>query len=223
VLQINPVNSQALLLRSTMLAEEKKYGEAIGDVDRLLKLSPKNIELRLHVASLFSAGGWPRKAISLIGEVLSDDPDNWMALRSRGDVYLSIGDHAKAVADFEKALKAQPENSGILNNFAWVLATSPDDKVRNAKRSIELGTKACELTKFKAAHILSTLASGYAESGDFETAIKWSSKAVELGEGETKEQLEKELESYRQKKPWRELQQSAEKPNPPALHNSQEL
>jgi hypothetical protein len=52
-----------------------------------------------------------------------------------------------------------------------------------------LATKACELTDYKEAHILSTLASTYAELGDFETAIKWSEKSVELGEGDMKEQL----------------------------------
>ncbi|MGE0756570.1 MAG: hypothetical protein AB7O38_06105 [Pirellulaceae bacterium] len=67
-------------------------------------------------------------------------------------------------------------------------------------------------------HILSTLAAGYAESGDFETALKWSTKAVELGKEKLKdqvEQLEKEVESYKNKKPVRELQQIEEKPDPP--------
>jgi hypothetical protein len=92
-----------------------------------------------------------------------------------------------------------------LNNLAWVLATSPVDQLRDGKRAIELATKACKLTDYKKPHILSTLAAAYAETGDFETAKKWSQKAVELGEGEEKEALEKELESYRAGKPVREL------------------
>ena len=94
---------------------------------------------------------------------------------------LSVGKHAEAVKDYEEALKIDPEDTGVLNNLAWVLATSPDDPVRNADRSIELGTKACELTKYQKPHILSTLAAGYAEKGDWETAKKWSAKAVEMG------------------------------------------
>ena len=65
-----------------------------------------------------------------------------------------------------------------------MLATSPDDKLRNGSRAIELATKAAELTEYKAAYILSTLAAAYAETGDFQTAIKWSSKAVEIGDKE---------------------------------------
>ena len=48
-----------------------------------------------------------------------------------------------------------------------MLATSPDAKLRNGRRAIELATRACELTKYKAAYILSTLAAAYAETGDF--------------------------------------------------------
>jgi len=97
------------------------------------------------------------------------------------------------------------------------LATTPDDKLRNADRAIEFATRACEITKYEESHILSTLAAAYAEKGDFETAMKWSTKAVEIGTDEQKEPLRKELESYQQKKAWRESQSTEEKPNPPEL------
>jgi tetratricopeptide (TPR) repeat protein len=137
-----------------------------------------------------------------------------MALRGRGDALLSVAKQKEAIADYEQVLKVEPEHSGTLNNLAWVLATSPHDKLRDGRRAIELATKACELTEYKAPHILSTLASGYAETGDFENAKKWSKKAVELGKGtDVVEQLQKELESYEQKKPWREEQKVEEKPD----------
>ena len=102
-------------------------------------------------------------------------------------------------------MKIEPKDSGILNNFAWVLATSTVDKLRNGQRALELATEACRLTDYKQAHILSTLAAAYAETGDFESAKKWSEKAVEIGDEEHREALRKELESYRAGKPWREL------------------
>ena len=106
--------------------------------------------------------------------------------------------------DYGESLKHDGNNPHVLNNLAWVLATSPDDKVRDGRRAIDLATKSCGLTEYKQAHIVSTLAAGYAETGDFATAIKWSKKAVELGEGDAVEQWKKELASYEAKKPWRE-------------------
>ncbi len=223
ILQARPGQPQALLIRSSVYVDQKKFVEAIRDLRELARMNPDNDLVRLQAAQIYVAGGWPRFAIQILGGILATNPENASALRSRGDAYLNIGRHADAIADFDKALALDPNNSGILNNLAWVLATSPDDKLRDPERSIKLATKACELTDYKAAHILSTLASGYAEKGDFEMALKWSSKAVELSQGESKDQLKKELENYQQKKPWRERQETAEKPNPPPLDEGQEL
>ena len=132
------------------------------------------------------------------------DPQNGVALRGRADAYLNVGEHRKAVADYEVVVKMYADDSGILNNFAWVLATSPEDEIRNGKRAVEMGLKACELTQYQQAHILSTLAAAYAETGDFENAVKWSQKSVDLGDPDIQEQLKQELDSYQQKKPWRE-------------------
>jgi tetratricopeptide (TPR) repeat protein len=164
----------------------------------------------------------PRKAIELLTQVLETQGDagdketRVDALRARADALLSVGRHADAVKDYEEALKIDAEDTGVLNNYAWVLATSPDEAVRNADKSIELGLKACELTKYEKPHILSTLAAGYAEKGDFETAKKWSAKAVELGakDDEIDSQLKKELESYEARKPWREKQEVEENTKP---------
>ena len=47
--------------------------------------------------------------------------------------------------------------------------------------------RAVEMTEESEGHILSTLAAGYAESGDFENAVKWSEKAVEAAKKELEE------------------------------------
>lgn len=213
-LELQPSIPQAILLRAGIYAAQEKFTKAIGDLEKLLKLDPTNAEIRLQIGTFYVADQRPTKAIEIFSDVIKDDPENWMALRSRGDAYLSTARQADAIADFEAALKLKADSDGLLNNLAWVLATSPDDKLRDGKRAIELATKACELTEYKAAHILSTLASGYAETGDWENALKWSTKAVELGKETDVEQLKQELKSYEQKKPWRELQDIKEKPEP---------
>ena len=151
-------------------------------------------------------------AVAIFEKQLEAAPDSADVLRLRGDAYLAVGRQAKAIADYQAALKLDPDNSGLLNNLAWVLATSPDEQLRNGGEAVRLATKACEQTKYEEAHILSTLASSYAEIGNFEKAVEWSQKAVDLGKGSPQvDQLKKELESYHNKKPWRELQRSERK------------
>lgn len=215
-LLISPGLVQGILIRSMIAAEEGRLAEAIADIELLIQDDPENTAWHLQLASYYITDKRHSKALDIFTKLLAADERNAAARQARADTLLSIGKHQEAIEDFEILLKQDPEDSSILNNFAWVLATSPDDKLRNGKRAIELATKACEVTKYEKAHILSTLAAAYAETGDFENAVKWSQKAVEAGsqDDEVDVQLKNELESYQQKKPWRERQTVEEKEDP---------
>ncbi len=157
------------------------------------------------------------KAIDVYSEFLKDHPDESNLLYARGNAYLNLGLQAEAEADYEKAYKDLSKDSGLLNNFAWVLATSPDEKLRDGKRAVKMATEACDLTEYKLGHILSTLAAAYAETGDFDNAIKWSEKSAEVGKMENADHAEdykKELETYKAHMPYREVlsEKEAEKP-----------
>ena len=214
VLELSPQLPQAILFRSLIFEASHRLHDAINDIDQLLRQHPESVELQLQLARLYGLDQRPGKAIEIYDEILRKDPANALALRSRADSLLNTGQQSEAVKAYEDARQHLPEDSGILNNLAWVLATSPDDSLRNAERSLELATKACEITDYKAAHIMSTLAAAYAEQGDFENAVKYSTQAVQMGEGdEMKAQLQKELDSYLDKQPWREIQRIEEKPD----------
>jgi tetratricopeptide (TPR) repeat protein len=202
---IEPDSADLMRLRAEVLTDAQKYDEALAILEKLREKDPQDKTLDLQIAMIYNNQHKNDKAKQIYDSILEKDPDLWQALRGRGDVLLNAGKHAEAIADYDKALKLHPEDSGIENNLAWVLATSPDEKVRDGKRAVVLATHACEATQYKAAYILSTLAAAYAETGDMQTALKWSTKALELCEAEQKESLTKELESYKAGKPFREL------------------
>lgn len=213
-IEIAPDSVKAIFMRSRVAAGQKRYGDAIKDIQLIVKNQPKetpNLDLLMELGLLYSMDDRPAEAIKVFSQVTKLDSENWQAYRMRGDTFLAIKDYTKAIADFEKALKLAPkdqdERSGILNNLSWTLSTSLTDDVRDGKRALELGLEACELTDYKKPHILSTLAAAYAEVGEFDKAVEWAGKAVELGTENKEpqlEQLKEELESYRKKEPWRE-------------------
>lgn len=228
-LEIEPrieMADEAIELRLQIAIAENRMADAINDAQLLVDKDPENAFRRLRLASLYSIDNRPRKAIDVLTAILKDDPKNVAVLRTRGDALLSVGDHSSAIDDYEAAISAignldmetadeavKAEASGLYNNLSWVLATSPNDSVRNGTRSLELATKASEMTNFEKPHILSTLAAAHAEIGNFEEARKWSGKAVELATENADEQLEQlrgELENYQEDKPWREKQETEE-------------
>ncbi len=237
-LVINPDAGEGFYMRAAIAAREGNYQAAISDMEMLVRAYPTRESYVRTLAQYYQLDDRPRLAIRLMDGLIRTNKNGWRNLRMRGDARLSVGEHTEAIRDYESAIsvidKAKPEadqskeeadeesetgapsaeeHAGLLNNLAWVLATSPKDDVRNGKRALELALKSCELTEYKAAHILSTLAAAYAETGDFEKAREWSGKAVELGTAEENEQLDqlkKELDSYKENKPWREEQKTEE-------------
>lgn len=220
-IRVAPRLAQPYLMRAEIYAASDRLDEAIKQLEELLQQAPGNVPLLSRLGSFYLMAGRPRKTIETLTQVIQQEPENFNALRFRADAYLNIGQHAEAIADFDKALALDEDDESLLNNFAWVLATSPDDKLRNGKRAVELATKASEKTGHQTPHVLSTLGAAYAETGDFESAKKWSQQAVDLSKKAVEaaendeerakrktdlEQLQKELTSYQEGKPVRERQ-----------------
>jgi tetratricopeptide (TPR) repeat protein len=222
-------NTKALALKAQIAIAEKRYSDAIATINIIAEGNPEEPFWKIRLATLYTMDKRPRKAVEVLTNALSFNATDGELLRARGDALLSVGDHVGAINDYEAALKSlgniekieadqllKEEASGLYNNLAWVLSTSPTDSVRSAERSLSYGKKAAELTGYKEAHILSTLAAAHAENGNFEEARKWSEKAVEMAKEEDQqghsqiEQLKKELDSYKKNEPWREKQEEQE-------------
>ncbi len=209
VLQLRPNLPIAIRTRALMLAQDERYAEATQLLEKLHQIAPRDALTVMQLSALYAVRQQFPKAIQAYDQWIALQPKDWRAYRGRADTCLNLAKQAEAIADYEKAIQLEPKDEGVLNNLAWVLATSPDPKLRNGKRALQLATRACELSHYKRAYILSTLAAAYAENGDFPQAIHWSSKAVEIGGQDhdaSLKELKKELASYKAGKPWRELQ-----------------
>jgi tetratricopeptide (TPR) repeat protein len=213
VLQQDAEMPAALELKGLIAAERQDYPEAIRSFRKLAAKNPDDPIVLSQLGTLYLAAKQPREAIRRFTKALEADGEAFAALRGRSDAEISIGDHVAAIADLEKAHTIKPDDTGILNNLAWLLATSPNDAIRDAARAITLAEKACEETEWKEGHIISTLAAGHAEKGDFESAQKFSRKAIDADTaagGDVEDQLKNELANYEAGKPWRERQEMPE-------------
>ena len=123
------------------------------------------------------------------------------------------GKLAEAVRSYEDALKLSPDHLDSLTELAWILASAAEDSVRDGSKALQLAQKAAAIAQGTQAQVLRSLAAAFAETDDFAQAEAVATQGMQLaadgGHGFLAEQLAKQLEGYRNGKPWREA-----KPNP---------
>ncbi|MBT3359086.1 MAG: tetratricopeptide repeat protein [Rhodospirillales bacterium] len=139
--------------------------------------------------------GQTKTALDDCNKSIRTMPDKFgYAYAARGRIFALMGQYQWALEDFEVAIKLKSARSGPVKDSATViayggkarvLATSPEDDLRNAEKSIEFAQAAVGFEKYlktPAHKILNrdTLAAAYAEAGRFGEAVAEHQKTIAM-------------------------------------------
>ena len=192
--------------RAAAYMANEKWDDAIRDFDKCVMLDSTIGSTFAYRAAVYSKKGDFGKAMDDLNEALRLDPNDIYAFATRCSTYFDHGDYAKALDDVREARSLAPDDPELLNEIAWCLAICPDASFRNGKEAVEDATKACELSKWKDARCIDTLAAAYAEASDFDQAVKYEKQALampdltdkERAEGKDRQKLYEAHQPYRE-------------------------
>jgi tetratricopeptide (TPR) repeat protein len=178
-IRLDPTFALAYNNRGFAWSEKKDYDRAITDYDEAIRLAP---ESPLPYTNRIVA--WTAKV------------DDWI-VRNQYD---------QVIAGYGALMRLNPRDPTPYNGRAWLRATCPDARYRDGKKALEDALRACQLGEYSRAGDVDTLAAAYAESGDFDSAVRWQEKAERmLPDDDTwKKGYGARLELYRARKPYRE-------------------
>lgn len=182
----------------------KDHDGAVKDFDEAIRLSPAGATAYHNRGYAWAAKKDYEKAIKDYSEAIRLDPNYATAFQNRATAYRRVGEAAKAVQDYEAAIRLEPRSAVRVNDLAWLMATAADEKFRDGKRAVELAVKACEMSGWKEAGHIDTLAAAYAEAGDFAQAVRYQKQALEDRRLAASPDVRERLRLYEQKKPYRE-------------------
>ena len=107
----------------------------------------------------------------------------------------------------KRALELAPDAVEAKRRVAWLLSTTPDVNDRNAEQALKLAIEITDDNPNPNEQDFAILAAAYAESGEFDKAIKEANHAMELATPAHNHPLEAELkrhlEAYNQGQPFR--------------------
>ncbi len=176
-----------------------KYKEAIEYMKKAIDLEPTEWELHKGLGTCYSAIGLYHEAIDSFDQSLKLKPNEAQTLNSIGLCYYNLGSYDEAIKNYKQVIKIDPIFALAHSNLGLAY-----QMLKRYSEAIESYEQACNITNYKNHIYIGTLAFICAESGDFDKAIEYQKKAIELAADETKIEYKKRLEVYKANKPWRQ-------------------
>src|SRR5262249_7362738 len=171
-------------------------GEAVG-------LLPGFAHALLGRASALAGRGEPERALDDFGAAIACARDDPHGHYERGRAYQQLKRYAQARDDYSTAVRLRPDDPGFCNQLAWLLATCPDDAVRDGPQALGLATRACERSGWQDPVLIDTLAAACAECGQFEQAVERMKQVLARGPREHRDEFQRRLRLFQARKPYR--------------------
>ncbi|REK27715.1 MAG: tetratricopeptide repeat protein [Planctomycetota bacterium] len=182
VLDLEPGNLEAQLQLADIQVDDGQFDEARDTLRGAVESAPQSLAARLALARFFLREGRMADAREHVEEAIRIDPTDGQAMYLGGLTATADGDERTAIERLRKALAADPGLAAAANDLAWLLATSHDETVHDAKEAVRWARKANELTESAKVEYLDTLAVAEAADGDFDAAVRTAERAAKLAE-----------------------------------------
>jgi tetratricopeptide (TPR) repeat protein/cell division protein FtsN len=177
---INPGSAKGFNNRGFARLFTGEYDAAIADFNQALAINPRYVDAYSNRCLAWTRKTQYAEAIADCTEALHLNPRSAKALYNRGYARDRQGDPGGAMRDYIQALNINPAYVEVFNNMAWIMATSPDSRLRDGHRAVAYAEKAVGHDGAPDINFLDTLAAAYAEDGRFDEAIAIENRIVSL-------------------------------------------
>jgi len=182
--------------------------DAISAFEAVLREQPEHAQALQNLGVAHARLGDLARAITAFQEALRHDPTLSDASCNLARALGKQGRWADALRVLRQARQQANNNVSVLTALAWLLATAPDDAVRNGAQALEAAEQAAAYAGTPPLPTLDALAAAYAEVGRFEDAVGAARQALSLARSANAaaqvEALDARLQLYEQQRPYRE-------------------
>lgn len=192
-IQKRPANPQARIGYAINLLAAQRWAEAERELRVAIALEPRNGRAHMNLGSSLAAQGRVAEGIrhlELARDLAPHIHETWGLL---AQAYQDQRRIPEAVAMYRRAVAVMPDNPFLLNSFAWVLATSAENGVRDGHAAVQHAERALQVAGGRPPIFLTTLAAAQAEAGSLPAAVATAREALSRAAAEGDQALAADL------------------------------
>ena len=178
-IRLLPGYAKALFSLGVLMEERGRDSDAIDRFSRAVASDPTMVNARASLADALRRSGKLDAAIAEYTEIVKIDPSASDARFGRAMALVRLRRFAEARAVLEEAVRVHPEQPGLAHALARVLASAPDDAVRDGMRALAI-MQSLEKTVTPSVALIETTAMALAETGRFGDAMARQRQAIAM-------------------------------------------
>ena len=171
-----PENTQAHLLLLVSLFYHNE--DPVDAAREALAVSPYDADIHHLLGAALARKRDSMEAFHQLTYCVLIRPDRTEVRSELHLVLLALINSPDAAKNLHRAASSIPDATVALDELAWVFATHPSKELRDGNEAVRLAEHACALTKRTNPLLLATLATAYAETGNFAQAISTIQESI---------------------------------------------
>ena len=178
-IRLLPGYAKPLFSLGVLMEERGRDADAIDRFSRAVASDPTMVNARASLADALRRSGKLDAAITEYTEIVKIDPSASNARFGRAMALVRLRRFAEAQSVLEDAVRVHPEQPGLAHALARLLASAPDDAVRDGRRALSI-MQSLEKTTVPSVALIETTAMALAENGRFAEAIARQRQAIAM-------------------------------------------
>ncbi len=181
----------------------RRFDDAIADLTHAIDLAPTKPLAHAHRGIAYSGKEMFEDALENLSHYPCEGDNDAAVALLRGHVREQLCDWNGAVKDYELAHELDPSMTEAMVGLAILQAACPEESFRDGHQAVKNAHRLCVSSDWRDWRALSVLAAGYAEVGDFESAIRYAQQTLKLAPENEKETRRSRVRQYENSIPLR--------------------
>ncbi len=210
VIAASPDSAAIRLQLADLLIRQGKLDRAAEQVNIAQRLHPDEEARCLLLGRIAKKAGDAQTALGCFRSAIAANPANATTPLELGQYLLELRRWDEGSRYLRSRLEASPNNIDIMEQYAWLLAACPDQKLRDGKAALELSRRFMLMKKHTIEQEIRcgrTLAAAYGEMRDFDSAIAVARNYLKMSDALRKkdfsDQLQLFIQSFGSRRPYR--------------------